>query len=264
MASEYLHGYSTDEQRRLVAQAEHWRDELILEQTRLEPGTRLLEIGCGVGAVLVILAQAFDGIRLCGVDIDERQIDFARSHLRHHGLDADLRQADALDLPYRRGSFDHVWMMWFLEHLREPVAALREARRVLAPGGELTAIEVDYNTVFASPSTKAIDGLLSSMCRAMQASGHSDAGSRLPGWLTEAGFGFVDPGRRSLVYSGAELKPQLDYLAELLESVLDSLAERPDSPPRPRLQAGLADLRALASEPGASVGWEVHKARAAC
>ena len=53
---DYVHGYATAEQERLLKQAEHWRDELILAGTRLAPGTRLLEVGCGVGAVLGILS----------------------------------------------------------------------------------------------------------------------------------------------------------------------------------------------------------------
>ena len=51
----YVHGYGTREQQRLVEQAEHWRHRLIADGTRLEPGTRLLEVGCGAGAVLAVL-----------------------------------------------------------------------------------------------------------------------------------------------------------------------------------------------------------------
>src|SRR5262245_38402433 len=109
MTERYVHGYTTDEQRRLIQQAEHWRDELILSGTTLAPGTRLLEVGCGVGAVLGILGEAFPGIELAGLDIEERQVEVARTHLDHLGLRADLRVADALDLPYADESFDHVW-----------------------------------------------------------------------------------------------------------------------------------------------------------
>jgi ubiquinone/menaquinone biosynthesis C-methylase UbiE len=108
VSEEYVHGYATAEQERLLRQAEHWRDELILAGTTLAPGTRLLEVGCGVGAVLGILGAAFPGIVLAGVDIEARQLEAARAHLAELGLEADLRQADALELPFPEASFDHV------------------------------------------------------------------------------------------------------------------------------------------------------------
>ena len=180
---EYVHGYATAEQERLLRQAEHWRDELILAGTTLAPGTHLLEVGCGVGAVLGILGAAFPGIVLAGVDIEARQLQAARAHLARLGFEADLRQADALELPFPEASFDHVWMMWFLEHLANPVNALREARRVLVPGGTLTAIEVDYNTIWASPTSRALKALFVAVAHAMEAAARSDAGTRLPEWL---------------------------------------------------------------------------------
>src|SRR5690349_5169094 len=106
--ADYVHGYTADEQERLLAQAEHWREELILDGTNLAPGTRLLEIGCGVGAVLGILGVAFPGVELAGVDLEARQIDAARDHLASLRLQADLRRADALALPFAGESFDHV------------------------------------------------------------------------------------------------------------------------------------------------------------
>src|SRR6185503_14487809 len=182
--TDYVHGYGTREQERLVEQAEHWRQRLIRDGTELAPGTRLLEVGCGVGAVLAVLGQEYPGLRLSGVDIEPAQLAFARGHLARAGVEATLVEADALALPFADESFDHVWMMWFLEHLPDPPAALREARRVLAPGGRLTAIEVDYSTVRVEPpATPAFDALTGAMVQGMAASGWSDAGTRLPGWL---------------------------------------------------------------------------------
>ena len=261
MADAYVHGYATAEQQRFVAQAEHWREELILDGTHLPAGTRLLEVGCGVGAVLGVLGQAFCGITLAGVDIEEQQVLAARAHLARLGLTADIRCADAVALPYADASFDHVWMMWFLEHVADPTAVLREAHRVLALEGELTAIEVDYNSTVATPASDATATLFSAVAAAMDRHGRSDTGRHLGRWLIEAGFRRVDPGERRLRYSGDGLARQLPYVIAVIESTLPELAAAADVQ-EGRLRAGVADLHALGSKPGASLGWTVYKARA--
>src|SRR5438094_233329 len=91
--TDYVHGYGTPEQERLVEQAEHWRHRLIRDDTELEPGTRLLEVGCGVGAVLAVLGQEYPGVELFGVDIEQKQLDFARGYLERAGVEATLRPA---------------------------------------------------------------------------------------------------------------------------------------------------------------------------
>jgi len=257
----YVHGYGTPEQERLVAQAEHWRHRLITDGTALEPGTRLLEIGCGVGAVLAVLGQEYPGIELSGVDIEQKQLEFARRHLERAGVQATLRQADALALPFEDESFDHVWMMWFLEHVAHPPAALREARRALVPGGRITAIEVDYSTCRAEPSTPAMEALFRAMVQGMAVSGWSDAGTRLPRWLTEAGFREVDEGERPFWWHDEDLASQAAYAADVMESALPVLAQLPVVA-EDEVRAGLTDLRNLEAQPDARLGWVVHKSTA--
>jgi ubiquinone/menaquinone biosynthesis C-methylase UbiE len=259
--ADYVHGYGTREQERLVEQAEHWRHRLIADGTQLEPGTRLLEVGVGVGAVLAVLGQEFPGLRLFGVDIEPKQLDFARGHLERAGVEATLQEADALALPFEDGSFDHIWMMWLLEHIADPPAALREARRVLAPGGAITVIEVDYSTVRAEPSTPALEALFSAMVRGMAASGWSDAGTRLPGWLREAGFRQIDAGKRTFWWQDEDLVSQALYAADVVESALDALVNLPGTDEE-ELRAGLRDLRSLPGGPSAGLGWTLHKSAA--
>ena len=259
--TDYVHGYGTREQERLIEQAEHWRDRLISYGTTLEPGTRLLEIGCGVGAVLAVLGQEFPGVRLYGVDIEPKQLDYARGHLERAGVEATLVEADATALPFGDESFDHVWMMWFLEHVADPLAVLREARRVLVESGTITAIEVDYSTSRAEPSTPAFEALIRAMVQGMAAAGWSDAGTRLPGWLEEVGFHDIDPGEHSFWWHGEDLAAEASYAADVMESALPSLAQLPGTDEE-ELRAGLEDLRSLPSRPGAGLGWVVHKSTA--
>jgi SAM-dependent methyltransferase len=259
--AEYVHGYGTPEQERLVAQAEHWRERLIRDGTTLPPGTRLLEVGCGAGAVLAVLGQEFPDVRLFGVDREPKQLAFAAQHLERSGVEATLIEADALALPFEDASFDHVWMMWFLEHVSDPVGALREARRVLVPGGAITAIEVDYSTVRATPSAPAFEALARAMVGAMSAAGWSDAGTRLPGWLREAGFASVVEGERPFWWEGSELASEAQYAADVIESALDALKQLPGAD-EDELRDGLAHLRSLPARDGAGLGWVVHKSTA--
>jgi ubiquinone/menaquinone biosynthesis C-methylase UbiE len=259
--ADYVHGYGTREQERLVEQAEHWRHRLIRDGTVLEPGTRLLEVGCGVGAVLAVLGQEYPDIRLFGVDIERKQLEFARGHLERAGVAATLQEGDALALPFADESFDHLWMMWLLEHIGDPPAALREARRVLVPNGAITAIEVDYGTCRAEPSTPAMEALFRAMVQGMAASGWSDAGTRLPGWLHEAGFRDIDEGERRFWWQEEDLAAQAHYAADVMESALESLAQLPGAT-EDELRAGLTDLRSLPRQPGAGLGWTLRKSTA--
>jgi SAM-dependent methyltransferase len=221
----------------------------------------LLEVGCGVGAVLAVLGQEFPGVRLVGVDIEPKQLDFARGHLERAGVEATLLQADALELPFDDEAFDHVWMMWFLEHIADPPAVLSEAKRVLVPGGAITVIEVDYSTCRAEPSTPAMEALFRAMVQGMAASGWSDAGTRLPGWLRAAGFREVDEGERPFWWKDEDLYNQAHYAADVMESALVALVQLPGFAGED-LRAGLEDVRKLASQPDAGLGWVVHKSTA--
>ena len=258
----YLHGYSTPEQQRLLGQAAHWRHDLILQGTHFERGTRLLEIGCGVGAVLGVLGQAFPGLRLHGVDWEAKQLAAAERHLASLGLKAELAQADALALPLPAAYYEEAWMMWFLEHVGDPVLALAEARRVLKPGGGITCIEVDYHSLDLRPSTPALRALMQGFYQGMDAGGRSDAGAQLGGWLKAAGFGAVDDQALAFDFSGVALPKQVDYLLGFVETAVPAIATLPGAPALALLLQGVKDFRAIARAPQGRVRFQVHKARA--
>ena len=221
-----------------------WIMQRIEREAQLLSGLHLLEVGCGVGAVLAILGKEYPVLRLFGLDIEPQQLEFARTHLERSGVEATLAEGDAIKLPFPDEAFDHAWMMWFLEHIADPPTVLREARRALGTGGAITTIEVDYSTCSAEPSSPAIEALFRAMVAGMAASGWSDAGTRLPGWLAEAVFRDVDPGEREFSWQGGDLARQANYAADVMESALDALVQLPGTAEH-ELQTGLAHLRGL-------------------
>ena len=89
----------------------------------------------------------------------------------------------------------------------------------------------------------------------MAASGWSDAGTRLPGWLGEAGFREIEEGERTFWWQDEDLSGQASYAADVIES---ALAQKPGAADE-ELRAGLEDLRSLPNHPGAGLGWTLHK-----
>jgi SAM-dependent methyltransferase len=95
----------------------------------LGSGRRILDVGCGNGEFLVVAQDL--GYRAAGLDPDPRAVDVARSR----GFDVRCGSLPRSGEPPR--SFDHIFLNHVLEHLRDPIGALREARSLLVPGGRL-------------------------------------------------------------------------------------------------------------------------------
>jgi SAM-dependent methyltransferase len=259
----YIHGHSRAEQDRLVAQAEYWRDTLILPGLGYRAGERLLDIGCGAGAVLGVIGQAFPGLALAGIDIAPEQIGYAAGYLEERGLAADLRHGDARALPWPDGSFDHVYMMWFLEHVDDARPFLAEARRVLVPGGSITINETDYSMFHAWPPDPDLEYLGAGQRAVFAGHGNPVAGRSLGALLVGAGFARVQSrpiGFHHFTGEGDRLRRFADYLLGFLEPMVPRMVEQGFD--EARLRAAIATGRRLADLPSASLTQIVFRASA--
>ncbi|MGY8770861.1 MAG: class I SAM-dependent methyltransferase [Pirellulales bacterium] len=262
MTDKYVHGYSPEEQQRLVEQSQRW-NELIQHGLKYQAGQSILEIGCAAGTTLGMLAQQFPGIQLSGIDINADQISFAKQHLAELGLTADLKIEDANQLPWEDESFDHIFIMWFIEHLDEPLRVLAEASRVLKPGGSISIIETDYSSYQVAPRSADYDCLNQSLCKLFDLSGNAVIGREIGALLHQAGFSQVINEVFPLHYiagtQAAELRSHVEYTLEFIEPMIPDMVEKLNVDHR-MLEQGAAHLRSIATRADGAVSHLMYKA----
>ena len=108
--------------------------EAVLDAAEVGPGSRLLDLGCGAGTAMLLAAKR--GATVTGIDASDGMLAYARDRLP----DADLRDGEIERLPYPDGSFDVVTAFNAIGYCADPVAALREAGPVTAPGGRIAVV----------------------------------------------------------------------------------------------------------------------------
>lgn len=128
--------------RLLGARDAHWR---LIAQAGIEPGGTVLEIGTGTGSLLLLAKRAVPDATVIGLDPDPRVLAIAAQKARRAGVTLRLDRGYADRLPYADGSVDRVLSAFMLHHLPadQQHDALREVRRVLAPGGRLHLLDID-------------------------------------------------------------------------------------------------------------------------
>ena len=131
-----------------VSAADRALHRALVELTVTAPLGDLLDIGCGHGRILKLLASR--ARRVVGVDIDSDARRYARAEMLLAGIEnSTLRKGDMYELPFADGDFDTIILDEVLGNSEDPAAVLREARRLLRPGGRLLLLA---NCVDADPT----------------------------------------------------------------------------------------------------------------
>lgn len=156
----------------------------------LDPGSTLLDVGCGPGTITVDLARRLSPGRVTGIDAAEETIHRAAGLAFDEGVrNVAFQVGDVYALDFPDESFDIVHAHQVLQHVANPVAAMKEIRRVLKPGGVFAARDVDYGGVMMYPK---LPGLLQWMTAYRDVrywnGGDPDAGRALKAWARQAGF----------------------------------------------------------------------------
>lgn len=106
----------------------------------------LVDLGTGTGRMLELLSGRYE--RAMGFDINHTMLDYARSKLEKIGIkDASVRHGDLYEVTLEDGTADAVIMHQVLHFLTEPAQAIREAGRILAPGGRLVIVDFAPHTM---------------------------------------------------------------------------------------------------------------------
>ncbi|GAA3562137.1 methyltransferase domain-containing protein [Microlunatus spumicola] len=154
----------------------------------LRPDHVLLDVGAGPGTITVDLAAHV--ARVDGLDPAPAAVAAAQELVASRGVDnVRIATGDVYALDAADDTYDVVHAHQVLQHLADPVAALREMRRVCRPGGLVAVRDADYATMTWFPQSEELTrwlALYEAIARAN--GGEPDAGRRLKSWALEAGF----------------------------------------------------------------------------
>lgn len=214
-----------DWHQRFLAQAGWSRNirRYIMRQLHLDLAHRVLEVGCGTGAILSESKMDLSA-QLYGLDL---RLDFLQpAHASTPGTS--FSAGNALSLPFLPGSFDAVFCHYLLLWLDDPVEALKEMRRVTRPGGFVIAFaEPDYGGRVDFPEILMEVGRLQTTSLQQQGA-DPNVGRKLRSLLTHVGLKNVVTGVISGTWNGAASPVFIESEWKMLRNDLKDLASTTD------------------------------------
>ena len=188
----YTHGHHES-----VLRSHKWRtaaNSAAYLLPEIRAGQSLLDVGCGPGTITVDLARLVAPGLVVGIDPGGAVLEGARQAAAQAGVEVRFEVGDIYRLAEPDASFDVVHAHQVLQHLPDPVEALRQMRRLCAPGGVVAARDGDYAAMTWYPRVPVLDRWLELYEQVARINGgEPDAGRRLLGWARAAGFAEVRP-----------------------------------------------------------------------
>jgi SAM-dependent methyltransferase len=186
MADVYTHGHHES-----VLRSHLWRtaeNSAAYLLPHLAPDAKVLDVGCGPGTITTDLADRVPQGHVTGIDAAQEVIEQARKLAGDRG-GVDFATGDVYALDYPDGAFDVVHAHQILQHLGDPVRALREMRRVTKPGGLVAVRDADFGGMTWYPELPILDEWRPLYKRVARGNGgEPHGGRRLHAWAREAGL----------------------------------------------------------------------------
>ena len=197
-------------------------DSRLFAEVGIPSDARCLDLGCGGGDVTLELARLAPNGRVVGTDLDEKQLDLARSEAEAAGVsNVDFRVDDVMEAPTDDERFDVVYVRFLLTHLTDPAKGLNNIVARLAPGGVVVVEDIDCTGHFCQPHNDAFWRYVEWYRAAARSRGvDPDIGPRLPGLLADAGLSGVGVN----VVQPAGITGEVKLIAPItLEAVADAI-----------------------------------------
>jgi ubiquinone/menaquinone biosynthesis C-methylase UbiE len=166
----------------------------LIENANIQPGMKILDLGCGTGTLTLMIKRAYPDANITGLDGDAEVLDIARK--KSLGVDVQWEEGLASSLPYPDSVFDSVVTSLVMHHLTttDKRCAFREMFRALKPQGQLHVLD------FGAPHSPLASLMIGYMRRLEEVADNFDG--LIPRFIAEAGFGCVNEADHFLTLFG--------------------------------------------------------------